>query len=93
MSEQQKFKEVHLYTRSINQYLERIAANLGWKQLSLMTARHSYASIALNERVPIEAISESMAHSSIATTANYLKGFDRESKKQFAEILTINIEE
>lgn len=89
VDEQEKFRLVHNFTRSVNQYMERIAAGLKLNMpLSLMTARHSFASISLQENVPLLAISESMAHASIATTENYLKGFSREDKEKFAKLLS-----
>lgn len=54
-------------------------------QLSSHVARHSWATIAKRERVPLIVISEGLGHSSEKTTAIYLASFEREVLDRAAE--------
>lgn len=61
----------------INYKLKRISAMAGLPiRLSMYVARHSWASIAKNKRIPISVISEGMGHDSELTTRIYLASFD-----------------
>ena len=57
----------------INNQLKKLSSILGIKPaLTMYVARHSWASIAKNNNIPITVISEGMGHSSIKTTEIYL---------------------
>ncbi|MBQ8501961.1 MAG: site-specific integrase [Bacteroides sp.] len=57
----------------INRHLKEIGKSLGLKQpLTMYCARHSWASIARDEGVPLSVISEGMGHDSEKTTQIYL---------------------
>ena len=61
----------------INHYLKRLGQRLGLSsKLTSYVARHSWASIAKSQNVPVAAISEAMGHTSERTTRIYLKWFD-----------------
>ena len=45
-------------------------------RLSMYVARHSWASIALRQHIPLSVISESMGHESESTTRIYLASLD-----------------
>ena len=61
----------------INVNLKKIAARVGLSApLTLYVARHSWASIAKQQGVPIGVISEGMGHRSEATTQIYLASLD-----------------
>lgn len=58
--------------------LKHISMLLGLKQpLSTHCARHSWATIAKRENLPLEIISEGLGHSDIRTTSVYLDAFER----------------
>ena len=61
----------------INVNLKKIAAMIGLTTpLTLYVARHSWASIARQQGIPVGVISEGMGHQSEATTQIYLASLD-----------------
>ena len=61
----------------INHHLKKLGKKLGLSsKLTSYVARHSWASIAKNQNVPLAAISQAMGHTSERTTTIYLKSFD-----------------
>ncbi len=76
-------------TKQCNKYMKRIAAKIGIDEnISTYYARHSFASILKLSGEEISFISESLGHSSIAVTENYLSSFDIEKRKNAAKKLT-----
>lgn len=76
-SEQEIRKRVKTFTGYVDKHMKDIAKMAHvHKPISLIWARHSWATIALNRDAGIEFISSGLSHSSIATTEAYLKGFD-----------------
>ena len=68
--ERQYLNKYHI----INKHLKKIGKELSIPtKLTTYVARHSWASIARNQEVPIAAISEAMGHTSERTTRIYLK--------------------
>ena len=65
--------KIHL----INHHLKKLGQQLALSsKLTIYVARHSWASIAKSQNVPIAAISEAMGHTSERTTLIYLKLFE-----------------
>lgn len=63
----------------INRHLKEIGNRLGLHQpLTMYCARHSWASIARNEGIPLSVISEGMGHDSEKTTQIYLASLKTE---------------
>ena len=61
----------------INHHLKNLGEELGLSiDLTTYVARHSWASIAKSQDVPMSAISEAMGHTTERTTRIYLKSFD-----------------
>lgn len=61
----------------INAKLKEIGKRLGLSiPLTMYVARHSWASIAKSENIPISVISEAMGHDSETTTLIYLASLD-----------------
>ncbi len=76
-------------TKITNKYIKRIAAELGIKnKVTTYTARHSFATILKRSGASVEFISESLGHSSLTTTENYLASFELETKREMAKNLT-----
>jgi len=68
--------------------MKRIAASLNIKiPITTYTARHSYSTILKHSGVSIEQISESLGHSDLRTTENYLDSFHLDSKKEVVKKL------
>ncbi|MCD7936655.1 MAG: site-specific integrase [Tannerellaceae bacterium] len=70
----------HSYCRALqrqNERLNRIAKKTGMPgKLTTHIARHTWATIAKRENIPIAVISESLGHTSLKTTAIYLDSFE-----------------
>ena len=65
--------KIHL----INKHLKKLGQELGLtSNLTSYVARHSWASIAKSQNVPVAAISEAMGHTTERTTRIYLKSFE-----------------
>jgi len=81
-------------TRTTNKYLKRIGEQLGMPtKLTTYTARHSFATKLKNsEKVSLSFIMESLGHSSIKTTMDYLAGFEDDSIKKNHEVLMEGLE-
>lgn len=70
----ENYDEVDLQRRYYNDHLKKIAKMCSIEQnLTSYVARHSFATQALLQGIPIKAISVMMGHSSVATTEVYLK--------------------
>ena len=71
--ERQYQNMIHL----INHHLKNLGEALGLSsKLTSYVARHSWASIAKSQDVPVSAICEAMGHTTERTTRIYLKSFD-----------------
>lgn len=61
----------------INRLLKTIAVKAGIRQnLTMYCARHSWATIAREQKIPVSVISHAMGHTSESTTEVYLKAID-----------------
>ena len=71
-----------------NKRLKIIGKAVGIEGLSTYTARHSYATVLKRSGANIAFISESLGHSDLKTTENYLASFEKEERKKNAALLT-----
>jgi site-specific recombinase XerD len=75
-------------TKNINKYIRRVAKEAGViKDVTTYTARHSFATVLKRAGVSTEFISESIGHSDLRTTENYLDSFEDDSKIENAKKL------
>ena len=66
-------KEYHNLQTNINYHLKKIAQQIGIPHnLTHYVARHTWASVARNNNIPISIISEALGHDSEKTTQIYL---------------------
>jgi integrase len=72
-------------SRPLKKWLE--AAGIT-KKITFHTARHSYASVLKRSGANIAYISESLGHSNLKTTENYLASFEKEERIKNAAFLT-----
>ena len=72
---------------SCNSAMKTLAADLGIPAFSTYAARHSFATVLKKSGTDISFISESLGHTSIAMTENYLAGYDKEERIRFAQNL------
>ena len=69
--------------RRYNLHLQRLSAMLGLKvNLTSYVARHSWATAAYRQGVPVAVISESLGHASEKVTYTYLASFDNRTLKR-----------
>lgn len=88
LSPEEEFARIRQVTKTINKYMKRIAEELKMKlPVTTYTARHSYSTILKQSGASIEYISESLGHSDLKTTENYLDSFDLESKREVVKKL------
>lgn len=74
---QEKYTSARDEMQCYNRALKKLANLVGIDEhVSSYTVRHSYATIAKNNGVPISVISEALGHESLETTQVYLKSFD-----------------
>lgn len=70
-------RQCHNAITLINRHLKEIGRSIGLTQpLTMYVARHSWASIARNEGIPLSVISEGMGHESERTTRIYLASLE-----------------
>lgn len=75
------------YTRHLNTALETIGKELGIEHFTTYTARHTFATVLSAANVNIKHISESLGHTSVATTERYIHSLDRQARRDIAEVL------
>ncbi len=81
-------KRVRDVISNCNRHLRKIGKAIGIERLSTYTARHSYATVLKRSGANIAYISESLGHSDLKTTENYLASFEKEERVKNANILT-----
>lgn len=76
-------------THVINDHMKTITKELEIStDVTTYAARHSFATILQRSGVNTSFISEALGHSNVKTTQNYLAGFEDDSKKEIAKLLT-----
>ena len=76
------------YTTLINTYTKKLGRLLGIGDVTTYTARHSFATVLKRSGANIAYISESLGHSNLKITENYLASFEREERERNAALLT-----
>jgi integrase len=94
ISARERENRIANFTKTTNKYLKRVGTALNVDaKLTTYTARHSYATKLKNsEKVSLSFIMESLGHSSIKTTMDYLSGFEDDKIKQHHEVLMEGLE-
>jgi integrase/recombinase XerD len=87
MSAVEQHRAVQAFTRSVNQHLEKICAELELPKISTYWARHSFATVAVRKGASMEFMRESLGHSDMKTTLNYFAGFDDSAKRKLANTI------
>ncbi len=79
---------IKLKVRFINDWMKKIAKNLGIeKEVTTYFARHSFATVLKRSGLSKEFIGDSLGHSSNTTTERYLGSFEDGKRKEAAETL------
>jgi integrase len=88
LTAQQQYARVQQTTKMINKYINAIGDKISLPhRITSYTARHSFATVLKRSGASIEFISESLGHSNLATTENYLADFEIAEKKKWANKL------
>ncbi len=74
--------------RRVNRKMKYIGEQTGTGKISTYTARHSYATVLKRAGSNIAFISESLGHSDIKTTQDYLANFEQSERAKNAALLT-----
>lgn len=89
LTPEQIYARIQQTTKMINKYINDIADDIGLpNRVTSYTARHSFATVLKRSGASIEFISESLGHSNLETTENYLADFEIAEKKKWAVKLT-----
>jgi integrase/recombinase XerD len=75
-------------TSLINKKMTKIGKALGYGVISTYTSRHSFATVLKRSGANISFISESLGHTDMKTTENYLDSFEDDTKLKNASELT-----
>lgn len=84
--EKEKAK-VKIVTKSINKCMKVIGEKTKIGKISTYTARHSFATVLKRSGTNIAYISESLGHTSLNTTENYLASFEKEERIKNSKLL------
>ncbi|GAB3701149.1 site-specific integrase [Spirosoma flavus] len=75
---------INSITKLTNKYMAEIGQQLGIQsEITTYAARHSFATILLRSEAPLAFISQSLGHTSIKTTQDYLGSFEDEQTKKY----------
>ena len=85
MQQKNRIKDI---THRINKQVKKAGNHLGINNISTYTARHSFASVLKRSGANIAYISESLGHSDLKTTENYLASFEKAERIKNAALLT-----
>lgn len=78
-----------LLVRLMNDHMKKVAAEVGiMANITSYVARHTFSTVLKRSGASIEFISESLGHSNLKTTQNYLASFEDDKKKEVARALT-----
>lgn len=80
--------QCHAAQGRVNRWLHRLVEGIGLgKPVTMYCARHSWATIARENHVPMSVISDGMGHHSEKTTRIYLRGIDAEEIDRCNDLL------
>ncbi|MFD1292599.1 tyrosine-type recombinase/integrase [Lutibacter holmesii] len=81
-------RKIKNFISFINLHINKIAKKNGVNfKISTYWARHSFASVSIQNGATMEFISEALNHSNMNVTKGYFSGFDDKTKKQFSKNL------
>ncbi|WP_298732232.1 site-specific integrase [uncultured Chitinophaga sp.] len=85
----QEYSAVTRLTQFINDWMKKIGQRLNIAiEVTTVVTRHTFATLLKKAGASTEFIQESLGHTIISTTENYLDSFENEVKKEFAGKLT-----
>ena len=83
MDEARRYAAIKQFTKQFNKYIRQVAHAVGIKEkISSYTCRHSFSTIAKNNKTTTEFIKEVLGYSSVTVTQKYLSGFDESALRE-----------
>lgn len=81
-------RKIKNFISHVNLFFNRYAESLGFEfRITTYLARHSFATISIQNGASMEFISEALSDSNLSVTKNYFSDFEDETKKEFANSL------
>ena len=81
-------KKTRQLGKTVSKYMNRVGARHGiTENITQMHARHSFATILSQEGAPTDYLRESLGHTNVKTTQNYLKGVGKENNHHWHDKL------
>lgn len=88
MSEEERYRKSHNFTRFLNQHLKLLAKANGLPEdISTYWSRHSFATNAIRSGASLEQISQALNHHDLATTKGYFAGFEDDAMRALTKNL------
>lgn len=73
-----------LHPDNLNRHMTALCAKAGIERLNIHGLRHTYASLALRARVPIDVVSKQLGHSSVTMTLDIYRTVYRQELQEYA---------
>jgi len=88
MTPAQQHRAIQQTVQNINKNMKKLGKLIGLDvNLNTYVARHSFATVLKRSGASTEYISESLGHSNVSITENYLGSFEIDQKRSWAEML------
>jgi len=88
MSIERRRSVIQQATKLINKHMAQLGEILGIdSKVSTQTARHSYATSMMRAAIPTQFISNSLGHTNLKTTQNYLSDFEEDAYMMASKVL------
>ncbi|MEI6679275.1 MAG: site-specific integrase [Mariniphaga sp.] len=85
-SPEEQHRQLKNFIRLVNQHFKNFASSVGVNEkISTYWARHSFATIAVQDGASLEFASEALGHSSLSTTKGYFAGFEDKKKREISK--------
>jgi len=82
----EQHRQLHNFIRFVNQHFLKFAENVGVNEkVSTYWARHSFATVAVQNGASLEFASEALGHSNLSTTRGYFAGFEDKKKREISK--------
>ena len=80
---------IRKFIRETNDEMDKVRLDLGFQdRLGTYVARHSFSTMLMRKGAPTQLIKESLGHSSVSVTENYLGDFGDDIKIDYTNLLT-----
>ena len=89
MSPSERMTVHKIAIKHINNTMKKIAEKLGIKnRITTFVARHTWATILMQNNISVAYISKGLGHTSLLTTEKYLADFDQDKKREVGALIS-----